>query len=1511
MLEVLMNVIGCDLEKAIQQHPGNKEIENIKLLWKENLLKRASEMNKKDKERHREQIFKVDRGMKVEGEQNNQEMEVDLEKDDAHKTIDADKQGASRLKDIDVQNKSERTDWAKHSNISALTPKMLSSFDEQFDPVKVVSTVEDHSLVLPANDIPSFDLGLTPTPPDVYINADKQDVSNQGMLPPKKAKVQESTTNASATTITNTAKIEVVSNSVKDPSSDLLLNDASSCDLGITPTPPNVKLDTYTEPMLENERVKKNAKELGPMNTITAFDVVPLSFAMPNATLSEKTLNEKNNVKALLYFIDDMEFVTKNAKVDNIYNIDMIWRELQEAEKTFHRVLVIFRTSKLEVDEEGSLHIWDMRRTGNVNSRMRDGNRPQDYDLRKKYLSKILKSDLNCKRTVLLNELDQFRKLPYEKRVKFLKDRIESSKVTNSLYSKEPIKAWDQQVVSEPCALRYFDLGKMELENSQNNSLAKLPILKLGEYEMWEIRIKQYFQIQDYALWEVIENGNSWVPIPVTAPESGPSTALKMTVPSTTEEKMCKKNDVKARSLLLMALPNEHQLTFNQYADAQSITSSTNSINTGNTGVSTGNSKVNTASAETSTASFSDATAYAFLSSQPQGSQLVHEDLEQIHDDDLEEMDLKWNMALLSMRARKFYQRTGRKIVIDGSSTAGYDKSKVECFNCHKMGHFFIQRIAEYQEVKKTETEVKQALKNKDEVQANMALMAFSDSEVSCSKSCLLNYETLKKQYDDLLVKLDDTAFKASTYKRGLSILEAQVVKYKESYSSSKPTTVCNRESHNSKENIDDSLTQQPKSITETSSAVSTLKEDPKRAIENTDATNNLRDGVSMKSVKVELPKSRKENDYCYKGSGVNTTNQVVEQLGMLRCIGLRDLGGTKEVGMSNSQLNEKGFVDSGCSRHMSGNIAHLSDFKEFDGGYVTFGGGANGGRITGKAKLLGYTTLEQGRYRKTCMLGFLENKPMFERKGPKWSDDLDSIITQSMKYVPVVAGSSSIVSAGTQEVSESSTPYQQDQDCIIMPIWKDASYFEDTSLKSVADAQIQDQDVNTGSGAISTASPEVNTATSEGLMGPIPTTEDTQAEDQSIDLGNLSPSYAVSSTPHTRIHKDHPIDHVIGDVQSFVQTRRMTTSYSELGFISAIYEGKTHQDLHTCLFACFLSQEEPKRVSKALSDPAWVEAMQEELLQFKLQNVWVLVDLPKGHRAIVTKSPLSLVAYLIVTNAGATLDRKTPLGGEESCWLFLSVRVTIHTTNGHQFTMSDNHQELTSPEQTAPAMASPEQTATGMSNMIECLPITSNIGHDLLILAEFVEPMLENERVKKNAKELKRKDFDKENIPKEANDKESKKMKREVKLSGNVKSPFLESLYPGITVHVGVINMWSQVCNFEERLRSPDSMRRLFCHSSMISEKMLNEKDSVKALTYFIDDMEFVMKSAKVDNISNIDMVLFPVILAKSHYYLVVFNLKTPKIKILDNSKNRVDSLWIQDMERPSRSWYEFEQDV
>ncbi|GJW94698.1 hypothetical protein Tco_0174370, partial [Tanacetum coccineum] len=112
--------------------------------------------------------------------------------------------------------------------------------------------------------------------------------------------------------------------------------------------------------------------------------------------------------------------------------------------------------------------------------------------------------------------------------------------------------------------------GFLEVTTAQSSTTAKLPILKLGEYEMWVIRIKQYLQVQDYALWEVIENGNSWVSVPQTAQENGTS-VIKMSVPVTAEEKTNNKNDVKARSLLLMALPNEHQLTFSQYTDAKTM----------------------------------------------------------------------------------------------------------------------------------------------------------------------------------------------------------------------------------------------------------------------------------------------------------------------------------------------------------------------------------------------------------------------------------------------------------------------------------------------------------------------------------------------------------------------------------------------------------------------------------------------------------------------------------------------------------------------------------------------------------------------------------------------------------------------------------------------------------------------------------------------------------------------------------------------------------------------------
>ncbi|GKD77346.1 putative ribonuclease H-like domain-containing protein [Tanacetum coccineum] len=123
-------------------------------------------------------------------------------------------------------------------------------------------------------------------------------------------------------------------------------------------------------------------------------------------------------------------------------------------------------------------------------------------------------------------------------------------------------------------------------------------------------------------------------------------------------------------------------------------------------------------------------------------------------------------------------------------------------------------------------------------------------------------------------------------------------------------------------------------------------------------------------------------------------------------------------------------------------------------------------------------------------------------------------------------------------------------------------------------------------------------------------------------DLNNLETTMNVSLIRITRIHKDHLKDQIIGDINSATQTRRMTKISKEHAMVSYIKRQRrtNHKYYQNCLFACFLSQIEPKKVIQALTDPSWIEAMQEELLQFKLQKVWTLVDLPKGKRAIRTK---------------------------------------------------------------------------------------------------------------------------------------------------------------------------------------------------------------------------------------------------------------------------------------------------
>ncbi|GJW48735.1 putative ribonuclease H-like domain-containing protein [Tanacetum coccineum] len=129
--------------------------------------------------------------------------------------------------------------------------------------------------------------------------------------------------------------------------------------------------------------------------------------------------------------------------------------------------------------------------------------------------------------------------------------------------------------------------------------------------------------------------------------------------------------------------------------------------------------------------------------------------------------------------------------------------------------------------------------------------------------------------------------------------------------------------------------------------------------------------------------------------------------------------------------------------------------------------------------------------------------------------------------------------------------------------------------------------------------------------------------EGAEADFTNLETVVNVSPIPTSRINPSHPSALILGDPTSAVQTRSKVNKSSEAhAFVSYVQKQRrnNHKDFHHCLFACFLSQHEPKKISEALEDESWVDAMQEELLQFEIQKVWILVDLPYGKKAIGTK---------------------------------------------------------------------------------------------------------------------------------------------------------------------------------------------------------------------------------------------------------------------------------------------------
>ncbi|GJS44317.1 putative ribonuclease H-like domain-containing protein [Tanacetum coccineum] len=906
----------------------------------------------------------------------------------------------------------------------------------------------------------------------------------------------------------------------------------------------------------------------------------------------------------------------------------------------------------------------------------------------------------------------------------------------------------------------------MDLETAQTTTTAKLPILKQGEYDMWRLRIEQYFQVQDYALWDVIENGNSFKPAAQTTTNAdGTSTSL-IPGPVTTEEKVQKKNDVKARSMLLMALPNEHLMTFNQYKDAKTLfaaiqtrfggneatkktqktllkqmyenfsapstesldsifnrlqkiwnthvvvwrnklvldtmsfddlynnfkiveqevkrtassssilssqnkafvssPSSTNEVNTAygvstaNSQVSPTNTQVSTASTQVSTANLSNAIVYEFLASQPNGSQLLHEDLEQIHEDDLEEMDLKWQLALLSMRTRRRPKNQDSRNKNQDSSkrTVNVEETSFKAMMAIDRAGFDWSYMAD------------------DEVPTNMALMDF--------------FQTLRSE------------FNLATYKRGLASVEEQLVFYKKNEVICEQLAVLKRDiSYKDSEismlkrlfsppTLDLSNSgleefQQPKfegygpktikrkPVFPNVSKIEFVKpKQQEKPVRKPVKYDEMYRSELLKLVLLKVP--RKNNMYSVDMKNIipkesltylvakatldesmlwhrrlghlnfKTINKVVKE-NLMRCLPIKHFENDQTcVACLKGKQHKSSFViddysrftwvfflatkdqTSGILKSFITEIENLVDKKvkiircnngtEFKNRVMS--------KFDGKGFFVGYSlnskvfrvyNIRTRKVEEKLHIMFLEDKPIIASDGPKWLFDIN-VLTKSMNYVPVVAGTNSNDFVGIEEsicVGHSSKETGSSQDYTLMPLWKDGLLFVSFSKNASNDEsqppsdarKKDDEGVCKESGNddqerpknstqdVNTDGPSINIEPDMFSLGDNATLEATHANfysgETKVGMSNITTTYLVPSTPNTRIHKDYSLDHVIGDVQS---------------------------------------SEEPKRIAKALSDLAWVEAIQEELLKKK-----------KDKRGIVIQNKARLVAQGHTQEEGIDYD--------------------------------------------------------------------------------------------------------------------------------------------------------------------------------------------------------------------------------------------------------------------------------
>nr|GEV54344.1 uncharacterized mitochondrial protein AtMg00810-like [Tanacetum cinerariifolium] len=442
-------------------------------------------------------------------------------------------------------------------------------------------------------------------------------------------------------------------------------------------------------------------------------------------------------------------------------------------------------------------------------------------------------------------------------------------------------------------------------------SAAKLPILNPNEFDLWKMWIEQYFLMTDYSLWEVIINGD--YPVPTIVVDGCRSLLANLKFMGC----LCHKN---VNLKFLRSLPSEwktHTLIWRNKADIEghNLDDLFNSRKINKAEVkhssSPGNPTQNLAfvsssNTDSTTDSVSAATSVSAVCAKLHVPQLDNEDLKQIDVDDLEEMDLRWQMAMLTMRARRFLQKTGRNLGDNRVTSMGFDMSKVECYNCHRKGHFARECRSPKESRRSCVTEpqrrtapVENSTSNAlvsqcdgigsydwsyqaEEEPTNFALMAITSSSSSSDNESVPSFVQSSKQ--------------VKTPRHSVQPVKAPIL-----YATLKPTSLKSNGSGKRKN---------------------------RKTYFMCRSVDHLIKDCDYHAKKKAQPTPR------------NYAHMVLTQSKPMSITAVRPVSAAVPKIMAPVVSAAKG------------NMSYLSDFKELNGGYVAFGGNPKGGKISSKGKI-------------------------------------------------------------------------------------------------------------------------------------------------------------------------------------------------------------------------------------------------------------------------------------------------------------------------------------------------------------------------------------------------------------------------------------------------------------------------------------------------------------------------------------------------------------------------------